>query len=399
MSEEKTLRKGVKFRLYPTISQQRELNKIFGSCRYVYNRLLSENTDLMELHKLYPSDWDRPVTNASEFSSILNKWKKEQGTNWLNNVSAVALQQTTRNLETAFRKFFSKKTGYPAFKSKRGEQSIQFTALAYRVKNNKLCLPKFDSGIRMQLSRDLPETIKTATVSKTPTGRYYVSFVTEVESTRVSGKGTIGIDAGITDIAVLSTGEQIKNPRHFVTYQKKLARAQRAHARKKKGSKNKEKSRIRVAKIHEKIKNLRNDYLHKLSSRIVRENQAIAIEQLNVLGMMKNRKLSKHIGDAAWGRFREMLMYKVSETQEGKLLLADPYLPSTQTCNVCLTRPEVKIKLGVTKWTCATCDTTHQRDVNAAKTLEVYLKAFLKNWEPGIRVKLGKGTRTIAAIA
>lgn len=385
--------KGYKFKITPNKSQESQLARVFGSCRYVYNRLLAESLEAIKNHKLNPAEFPKPEVNISAFSAKITKWRKDPETAWLADISSVPLQQASRHLVSAFTAFFRTKKGYPKFKSKHSRQSASFTVSGYRVKNNQLHLGRFEEAIDIKWSRKLPSEPNTCVVSKDPSGKYHASFICEYTASRISGKGVIGIDAGITDLAVMSNGEFIKNPRHFVKYQKRLAIAQRRHARKKKGSRNKAKSKIQVARIHEKIRNCRSDHLHQLTSRIVRENQAIAIEQLNVKGMVKNSRLAKHISDAGWSTFRNYLTYKVMETSESKLVLADPYFPSTQYCSKCQTRPESNIKLGITKWTCSHCHTTHQRDLNAAINLELYLKHLLKNWTPGTKVLLAKSVK------
>lgn len=394
-NSDKPLKKGLKFRIYPNKEQEIQLAKTFGSCRFVYNKLLSDSIEEYTLFKEDPLKYPKPEISINEFCSKLVTLKHSEETLWLSDVSSVALQQASRHLVSAFNTFFKKGKGYPKFKSKRDRQSSSFTEKTYRLKDNKLHLPRFDSGIKVKWSRDLPCDPSTCTVSKNSSGKYYASFVCEYIPNRVSGTGTVGIDVGITDLAVMSTGEFIKNPKHYIKYQQKLAKCQRKLSKKQKGSKNRNKARIKVARIHEKIANSRLDHLHKLSSRIISENQAIAIESLMVKNMVKNRKLAKHISDAGWGLFREQLKYKILETKEGKLVLADPYFPSTQICNSCLKRPKTKIKLGVTKWTCTSCNTTHQRDLNAALNLETYLKALLKNWIPDTKILLANSYKTL----
>ncbi len=395
MTTVSTRKKGLKFRIYPNKEQEVLLAKTFGSCRFVYNKLLSDSIEEYKLFKEDPLKYTKPEISINEFSRRLVILRHSEETLWLSEVSFVPVQQASRHLVSAFSIFFKKNKGYPKFKSKRNEQSATFTVCGYRLKEDKLWLGRFNSGIKVKWSRDLPDEPRTCTVSKNASGKYYASFICEYTPNRANGTGTIGIDVGITDLAVMSNGEFIKNPKYYIKYQERLAKCQRKLFKKQKGSKNRNKARIKVASIHEKIKNSRFDHLHKLSSRIIRENQAIAIESLMVKNMVKNRKLSKHISDAGWGLFRDQLKYKIMETKEGKLVLADPYFPSTQICNSCLKRPKNKIKLGVTKWTCMACNTTHQRDLNAALNLETYLKALLKNWIPDTKILLANGYKTL----
>lgn len=388
--------KGFKYRIYPNKEQEYQLSRVFGSCRYIYNRLLHESIEEFKNHKDDPLTHPKPILSITEYCRKITQWKRVEETAWLKEVSSVPLQQASRHLISAFSRFFKEKKGYPKFKSKRGRQSASFTVTGYRIKDDELRLGLFDTGIKVKWSRKLPSTPRTCTVSRDPSGKYFVSFICEYNTTREQGTGHIGIDVGITDLAVMSNGEFIKNPKHFLKHQCKLRKLQRRLSKKQKRSKNRNKARIKVAKAYEKISNSRLDHLHQLTNRIVRENQAVAIEQLNVSGMIRNKKLSKHIADAGWRTFRDQLVYKIKETEHGKLVLADPFLPSTQTCSTCLTRPTVKIKLGVTKWTCSRCNSTHQRDLNAAKNLEIYLRSILKNWKPGVKILLADSYRVIA---
>ena len=396
MTTDTTLKKGYKYRIYPNKEQEKDIAKVFGSCRYVYNRLLHESIEEHKLYKEDPEKHTKPEISIREYSTKIVKWKNEEETSWLADVSSVPLQQASRHLVSAFSTFFKKKKGYPNFKSKKNKQSASFTVSGYRIKEKKLWLGRLKSGITVKWSRELPSEPNTCIISKEPSGKYYVSFICEYSPTRTEGQGIVGVDVGITDLAVMSSGEFINNPRHFSKNQTTLAKLQKRLSKKQKGSKNREKARLKVAKIHEKIKYSRLDFIHKLSSRLIRENQAIAIESLMVKNMVKNRKLAKHISDAAWGMFRQHLVYKVNETISGKLLIADPYYPSTQLCNTCNKRPKRKIALGTTKWTCSFCSTVHQRDHNAAINLEILLRASLKNWEVGAKVVLANRYHSLA---
>jgi putative transposase len=238
------------------------------------------------------------------------------------------------------------------------------------IRDDKFFLIKLDGLIKVKWNRKLPTGKRTScTITKEPSGKYYVSFLIEVEKTVTIGQGYLGIDAGLTDLVTFSNGTSLPNPRHYVKSQKRLSCLQRRLSRKQKGSKNKNKARLKVALIHEEIHNQRRDYLHKLSTNIVRDNQAVCIESLRVKNMIRNRRLSKHIADAGWGMFREMLKYKATHSTGCKLYLADPWYPSTQLCSSCLKKPEVKLKIGTRKWTCLHYGTLHQRDHNASMNL------------------------------
>lgn len=388
------LKKGYKYRIYLNKKQQEALAKTYGSCRYVYNRLLAE---VIEEYKLYKELNKKGINTSSinniidlgVFSAKITKWRKEEATSWLSEISSVALQQASRNLYKAFKSFFSRKGSYPKFKAKhKSRDSATYTKSGFRIENDKLYLANIKEGFKIKLSRDLPSAPSSCVLSTDPSGKTYVSFICDYIPSRKSGEGIVGIDVGITHLAVTSHGEFLNNPKYFINNQKKLAKLQKRHAKKQKGSKNRNKARIKVARQYAKIANCRNDYIHKLSSRLISENQAIAIERLMVKNMIRNRHLAKHIADAGWGRFKELLQYKTLETDKGKLLLADPYFPSTQLCSFCGRKPTDKIKLGVTKWKCLHCKAIHQRDLNAARNLEIYLRATLKNWTDKAKIML-----------
>ena len=368
--------RGYKYRIYPNQLQQQHLTKAFGSARFVYNRLLEQSSSAYQSYQSGQTTEKPTVTNSS-LSAALTQLKQTEGLSWLKEASSTSLQESAFNLVKAYKSFFTKTGKYPRFKSKRDKQSVTYTTAGFSVTDKSLRVAKLDQPLQLKLSRPLPSEPSYCTISKTPSGKYYVSLLCTFMPTRKAGKGTIGIDAGITDLATFSNGTTIPNPRHYVTAQHRLARLQRRLCKSKKGSHNREKHRLRLARLHEHISNQRSDYLHKLSTRLVRDNQAIAIESLQVTNMVKNHCLAKHIADAGWGTFRTMLVYKVSETTTGYLFLADPYFPSTQTCSTCGTRPKEKLKLGTREWTCSNCGDTHQRDHNAAKNLEQLAKQYL----------------------
>ena len=295
-------------------------------------------------------------------------WKKQEETVWLKEVCAQTLQASLLNLSNAYKNAFKHKKGFPQFKSRANLQTAEYTNQTSKVIDGKLSLVSINCAFKVKWDRPLPEKGVTAcTIIKTCSGKYYASFVVEVPQVVTKGQGILGIDAGLTHLFTLSDGSEIKNPRHYVKAQRRLAYLQRQHAKKKKGSNNREKARIKLARLSEHTANQRKDYLHKLSTRLIRENQAICVENLKVSNMVRNPKLAKHISDAGWGMFKEMLMYKANPGC--KLYLADPFYPSTQLCSCCGKKPEVKIALGVKKWTCLYCGVLHQRDDNAAKNL------------------------------
>lgn len=371
-NDSKTYVKGFRFRIYPTVVQKQYFSQIFGCCRYVYNRLLAESqTDLL-LHKQTPEIHSKPNVSGIGMSYKLPIWKREKTTDWLNLPPSQVLQQSCHHLSNAYQRFFKEKKNFPRFKSKHGAQSCTFTNQTYRIENDSLWLAKCSGLVKVRWSRKLPNLKRgNCVITRTTTGKYYASFQCEYFPEQTSGQGFLGIDAGITDLATMSDGKTLQNPRHYVKAQHRLKILQRRLSRKQKGSKNRAKARLKVARLHEYVSAQRHDTLHKFTTAIIRENQAIAIERLFVKNMVKNRHLAKHILDAGWGIMREQLKYKAIASQHCLLVLADPYYPSTQLCSECGQKPLDKIKLGVVQWTCSYCNTTHGRDLNAAKNLEI----------------------------
>ena len=370
--------KGYKYRIYPTDSQKEQLAKIFGSCRYVYNRLLAESKVAYLLYKEDPTKTLKPSITGISLCYFVTAWKQQEETSWLAENPAQVIQQPAHHLADAYQKAFKSKKGFPCFKKREGRQSAVFTTQSYTLRSSVLQLAKFEEPMRIVWSRDLPtDKPGPCTISKTPSGKYYASFMCEYVPEKTHGEGIVGIDAGITDLATISNGITIANLRYYVKSQTRLAAAQRSLSRKKKGSKNRTKARLKVALCHEHIANQRNDYLHKLTTSLVCENQAIAIERLSVSNMVKNHKLAKHILDASWGKMREYLTYKAIASQHCVIILADPYYPSTQLCSTCGWHPGNRIKLGVTSWKCEHCGDVHSRDLNAAVNLELLGRSLL----------------------
>ena len=362
----KVVKRAFKQRFYPTQEQADLLMRTFGSVRLVYNKALEVRTQA----------WVQRSENVSyaETDRMLTGWKKQPELSFLNEVSSVPLQQALRHLQTAFSNFWAKRASYPTFKSRRKSRaSATFTASAFRwnADRRELKLAKMRAPLDIRWSRDLPAgTPSSITVSRDRAGRWFVSllFDAEIEQLPASPEA-VGIDMGLDRFAILSTGEKISNPRFGAKDRKRLARAQRVLARKQKGSKNREKARKRVARIQARTTDTRRDFLHKLSTRIVRENQVIAIEDLNVQGMSAkggSRKtgLNRSIQDASWSEFRSMLEYK-AEWYGRDLVVIDQYFPSSQLCHACGAHEGAK-PLSVRRWTCSACGTTHDRDVNAA---------------------------------
>jgi putative transposase len=355
----RVVKRAFKYRFYPSDQQAAELSRTFGCVRLVYNRALEARTDA----------WYGEQRRVSyvQSSALLTEWKQDPDLAFLSEVSSVPLQQSLRHLQGAFVAFWEKRARYPRFKSrKRGKQSAEYSRSAFRWRNGQLTLAKVPEPLYIRWSRPLPEGAEpsTVTVSRDPAGRWHVSIL--VETTVHDGPPTdavVGIDAGITSLVALSTGEKITNPRHERADRKRLARAQRQLARKARGSANREKARRKVARVHARITDRRRDHLHKLSTRLVRENQAVVIEDLNVRGMVRNHSLARAISDAAWSELRGMLDYKC-QWYGRDLVVVDRWYPSSKVCSTCKAVRDT-LPLNVRDWTCP-CGAVHDRDINAA---------------------------------
>lgn len=363
-----------KFRIYPTKKQIEKLNKHFGATRFVYNFFLNYNNIMYK--KL-----SKP-TYYNEWASVLTRMKKVPKYEWLKEINSQVLQQSLKDLDRAFKNFFQRRAKYPKFKRKKNRQTFrvpQHVQLYIKEDNTKygyIFVPKLKEGIKVRVHRKLPEefVIKNATFVKTTTNKYYVSIVVEVPDIHIANtsKEVLGIDLGIKDTVVLSTGEKYTLPK-LTKYEKRLKRLYRQLSRKQKGSKNREKARLRLAKYIEKINNIKNDWIHKTTFKIVNENQVgkIAVESLNIQGMLKNRHLAKHIQWQSWYRFITILEYK-AKSAGIELVKIDKFLPSSQTCSVCgYVNKEVK-KLSIRKWTRPQCGAAHDRDINAAINVAQY---------------------------
>jgi putative transposase len=280
------------------------------------------------------------------------------------------VQQALRHLQTAFGNFFAKRAKYPAFKRKEGTQAAEYTVSAFRWDGRTLKLAKMNELLRIRFSRTIPKAAKvtTVTVTKDPAGRYFVSMLCDDSvGAKAPATGKIGIDLGLTHFAILSTGEMVAAPNAFRKHEARLSVLQRRLAKKRPNSKNRAKARLKVSRHNDKIADSRRDFLDKLSTRLVNENQVIAIESLAVANMQKNRKLAKSIGDASWSEFVRQLAYKAQWL--GRTLIGlDRWYPSSKRCSACGYIVE-KLPLSVREWTCPECGTTHDRDVNAARNV------------------------------
>ena len=347
-----------KYRFYPTDEQKHILAQTFGCCRFVYNWGLSTRKTAYFQH-------DQKLT-YNDLSAMLPALKKEHP--WLSDVSSVPIQQSLRHLDRAYKNFFEGRAKYPTFKKRRNTQSATYASNAFTWEHGQLTLAKMDEPLAITLHRAFPKDCKpsSVTVSKDCADRYFVSLLFEEKIEPLPPTTSqVGLDLGLKSMVILSTGEAVGNPKFYAKDEKRLAKAQRRHAKKKKGSKNREKARCKVARVHARINDRRRDYQRKLSTRIVHENQVICVESLAVKNMVKNHCLAKLIHDVGWGEFVRQLEYK-SEWYGRTLIKIDRWYPSSKTCHDCKHVVE-DLPLDVREWTCPNCGTWHDRDINAAR--------------------------------
>lgn len=373
-----------KYRFYPTSTQEILLRRTFGCVRLVFNKALALRSNAWKNEKIRIGHFD--------LDKALTAWKKEDELRFLNEVSCVPLQQALRHLDKAFTNFFAKRSGYPKFKHKCNEGSAEFTRSAFKYCDGALFLAKLKEPLNVVWSRIIPNDAQpsTVTVKLDAAGRWFVIILCDVEldfSPTVDGK--IGLDLGITSLITFSTGEKIDNPRYFDHEAVRLRKAQRRVDKKEKGSKNRRKAALKFARIHAKIVDRRNDNLHKLTTRIVQENQLIVIEDLAVKNMVRNHSLARVISDAGWAKLVGQLEYKAH--QYGRTIKkVDRWFPSSKTCFNCGYIAE-SLPLGVRDWTCPACNAKLDRDVNAAKNILAAELAVSACGE-GVRLK-GKPAR------
>lgn len=352
--------KAYKYRLNLNEEQRIFFEKSFGCARYVYNWGLNLRNEA------YQKDGTR--IGWVDICKRLTELKKQEGTSWLNEVATQSLQSSIRNMDSAFTRFFREKKGFPKFKSKKGKQSFQLVQnVSIDFDNHKVKLPKI-GWVNFYKNREFNGRIGTVTISKSPTGKYYISILVddgEALPTKVpiTYETSVGIDVGLKDFAVLSNGQVFKNPKYLEKAEKRLKVLQRRLSKKQKGSKRQERARLAVAKAHEKVKNCRADYIHKISSRIIRENQTVIIEDLNVDGMMKNHNLAKHIGSVSWSEFFRQLQYK-AEWNGVNLIRIGRFEPSSKMCLCGVINKD--LKLSQREWDCPNCGRHNDRDLLAA---------------------------------
>lgn len=351
-----------KYRLYPNTKQKIFFAKSFGCVRLVYNLMLADRI----------ASYKESQTNIDKAIKYPTPAQYKQEFEFLKEVDSLALANAQMNLNEAYKNFFSDKSvGFPKFKSKRGNHR------SYTTNNQKgtvainekyLKLPKIGL-VRVKQHRKLEGIIKSATISQTPSGKYFVSLLVEAEISQLEpNDNKVGIDVGLKDFAICSDGLRVDNPKHLRKSEKKLAKMQRSLARKQIGSNNRDKARIKVAKVYERITNQRKDFLHKLSRKIVSENQTIVIEDLRVKNMLKNRKLSKAISEVSWAEFRSMIDYK-SDWYGRNLLIAPSNYASSQLCSCCGYKNPLVKNLKLREWACPSCGVYHDRDINASLNL------------------------------
>jgi putative transposase len=357
------VKRAYKYRFYPSPEQAAELSRTFGCVRVVYNLALEART----------AAWYQRQERVSyvQSSAMLTEWKRSGDLAYLAEVSSVPLQQSLRHLQGAFTAFFEKRARYPRFKSrKKSRASAEYTRSAFRWRGGGLTLAKMDAPLAIRWSRPLPEGAEpsTVTVSRDAAGRWFVSLLCDCPvEPHAPAEAVVGIDVGITSLLALSTGEKITNPNHERADRARMALAQRRLSRKAKGSANRAKARVKVARVHARIADRRKDFLHKVTTRLVRENQAVVIEDLNVAGMLCNHSLARAISGAAWSDLRGMLEYKCGWYGRD-LVVIDRWFPSSKTCSAC-GHMATAMPLNVREWDCASCGTRHDRDINAAKNI------------------------------
>lgn len=356
------MQKAYRYRVYPTPEQESLLRRTMGCARLVYNRALAARTE----------GWyeRQERIGYTDTSTMLTQWKKQEDLQFLNEVSCVPLQQGLRHLQKAFANFWAGHAKYPNFKKKRHGGSAEFTKSAFKWKDGQVWLAKTSVALPIRWSRQLPKGCEpsTITVKLDAAGRFHVSLLvdTVIEPLPKTDKA-IGLDMGITSLIATSNGNKIANPKHFKRLRTKLKRVQKSLSRKQKGSNNRHKQRLKVAKVHSQITDSRKDFLHKLTTQLVNENQTIVVEDLAIKNMVTDHKLAQSISDASWGELVRQLTYKC-EWYGRELVKIDRWFPSSKRCGNC-GHIVGKMPLNIREWICPQCSANHDRDINASKNI------------------------------
>ncbi|GAA4627154.1 RNA-guided endonuclease TnpB family protein [Actinoallomurus vinaceus] len=359
------MRTAYKCRAYPDPEQAAVFSRTFGCVRLVWNKTLAER------HAAYHERGEK--TSYKQTDAALTEWKKTEDLAFLSEVSSVPLQQTLRHQHAAFANFFAGRANYPRFKNRNSRQSAHYTRSAFRMKDGELYMAKIATPLRFVWSFEGVEVSTLnptmVVISRDPDGRWYVTFAIDTEPPGPTDEAghEIGVDLGVKDFAVTSDGDRIANPRHLERKARNLARYQRRMARCQRGSMNRRKAKAKVARAHRKVRNARADFLHRTSTNLVRRADTIVIEDLAVKNMVKNRRLARVISDAGWGEFRRQLEYK-AEWAGRTVVVIDRWYPSSKTCSAC-GHLLAELSLSTRHWTCPTCRTRHDRDINAAKNI------------------------------